>query len=182
MDLGTAAVAIIVAIIAFVGGYYSARWQARHTLAQWRRDRLLQFCSDLMAAGNEIVDFAWESRTSAYPNAQVQRMRRAFASILLLSEELADDANGYVHAVEITLVAFMRNVDKGAADVDHLDDDVLASAAKAKGAAGRLTATAHYVLLDKWPGNKRSYRIAWRIGQLAGRAWARRPGAQPRNL
>ena len=170
MDLGTAAVAIVVAAIAFIGGYYSSRWQARHALEQWRRERLLEFCSDLLAAGNEITDFAWESG----PTATVQRMRRAFASILLLSEELGDAANAYVEAVEVTLARFMRTLNSTTpVDMEHLDNDVLASASNAKNAAGRLTAVAHYVLLDKWPGNKRSIRWAWRIGQRAGRVRAR---------
>jgi hypothetical protein len=50
----TLIVAAIGAAAAFIGGFLNARFAARSNLAQWRRDRLLTFCVDLVSAGREI--------------------------------------------------------------------------------------------------------------------------------
>jgi hypothetical protein len=155
---------IIVAGIAFAGGYFSAQWQARHALAQWRRERLLEFCSDLLAAGNEIIDVAWDyAGGELYPTEETQRLQRAFASILLLSDELSDDARAYSDAVHDALAEVMKAIRDNANNRPERE----ATRKKAQGAGGRFTAKAQFLLLDKWPDNSR----AATLGRTAGKAW-----------
>jgi hypothetical protein len=86
-----ALIALVVAAIGagagFAGGYLSARWQARSNLEQWRRDKLLGFCSDLVAATAELTQFSnWNK---PFPEEKAQRMRITQKCVLLLSEELS---------------------------------------------------------------------------------------------
>ena len=98
-------VAIFVALIAagagFAGGYLGSRWQAESNLAQWRRDRLLQFCADLLAAGGELEDLgraAAGGEVIPYPKEAFNRMRLARSRVLLLSDELGAIAFAYTRA------------------------------------------------------------------------------------
>ncbi len=95
-------IALIGIIGAFVGGYFGARWQAGRNLAQWRRDRLLQFSSDLMAAGIEIENYARTVHAGGQAESAIQaedRLNHAFNCIKLLSSELDSNAFQYVRAI-----------------------------------------------------------------------------------
>src|SRR5689334_3467972 len=92
MDAGTALVGLGGGVIALGGVYLGSQWEAQRNLAQWRRERLLEFCSDLLAAGNEIVNVGWDVKASAFPEEAKQRLDRALSGILLLSDELSNDA------------------------------------------------------------------------------------------
>jgi hypothetical protein len=93
--MGAALVAVVVAVIGagagFIGGYLSARWRTRSELAQWRRDRLLVFCADLIAAGRELLGQGWEEEQRQYPTDAVRRLDQALALVLLLGGQDLDD-------------------------------------------------------------------------------------------
>jgi hypothetical protein len=100
VDIGTAAVTLGVAATGFVGGYFSARWQAGAAREQWRRERLLEFCADLVAAGRELVGLHWETKERRYPIEAVHRLDHAVACVLLLGgTDLDDPAFAYQSAV-----------------------------------------------------------------------------------
>jgi hypothetical protein len=100
MQVDSAVIAAVIgAVAAFVGGYFAGRWQARNTLAQWRRERLLQFCADLVAVGGELADLG-RTAPDRYPIEIAQRFRNAVACVLLLGgEDLSDAAFDYQEAV-----------------------------------------------------------------------------------
>jgi hypothetical protein len=84
VNAATAVVAIAVAIIGVTGGYLGARWRARTELAQWRRERLLEFCANLVAAGRELLWLLVESGERRYPSETVRRFDHAVACVLLV--------------------------------------------------------------------------------------------------
>jgi hypothetical protein len=96
-----AVVAIVVAAIGIGGVSVGARLQSRSSLAQWRRDRLLQFCADLVAAGRELVGRRWETDDPRrYPTETIQRLDHAVACVLLLGgQDLDKPAFAYQGAV-----------------------------------------------------------------------------------
>jgi hypothetical protein len=85
---------------------------------QWRRDRLLQFCVDLIAACHEVTT---EARTihdklyedpglePPYPLEQIQRMQAATATIRLLSQELDWPATNWTRFVVQVVNAAVQN-------------------------------------------------------------------------
>jgi len=146
VEWATVAVALVVALIGagagFAGGYFGARWQAGTNLAQWRRDRLLQFCADLLAAGLELTDIGRGLLVGeSYPPNKMEatkRLEHAVSCVWLLSGELAEPARDYHHAV-INLVKR-----KGR----KLDDPELVAEATQR---GRFIGTARFWLLDLAP-------------------------------
>lgn len=153
-------VAIVVALIGagagFAGGYFGARWQAGTNLAEWRRDQLLQFCADLLAAGREITDRSGlilaefeEPRADPEP---VTRIDHARACVELLSKELSDPAQEYCRAV---VKAF------AAAFAEPIDKKELRSAIRAADDQQRLfTHTARDLLLDT-PEHPTLWSLVW---------------------
>jgi hypothetical protein len=102
MNWGAALVAIVVALIAagagFIGGYLGSKWNAETELAQWQRDRLLQYCSDLLAAAGEIVDVGrdiQEGKQPPFPYEASRRMEHAVGGISLLSFQLHNPASDF---------------------------------------------------------------------------------------
>jgi hypothetical protein len=92
-------VAIVVALIAagagFAGGYYSAKWKAESDLEQWRREKLLAFCADFLAASGEIINVGQsiqDFKNPPFPTEIVGRFMQAHAGICLLSDQLAASA------------------------------------------------------------------------------------------
>jgi hypothetical protein len=147
MNLGTAVVTLIVAAIGagagFIGGYLSARWRARNDLAQWRRDRLLTYCVDLISGGREISVRVWRPQ-DPYPQEAVQRLDDAVGGILLLGgQELDDLAFAYQSAVLDAL-----NDQLGVAARPQNAKPPLEVAANAQGA---FLWKAHNLLLDALP-------------------------------
>ena len=97
----TLVVAVIGAGAGFISGYLSARWLARNDLAQWRRDRLLQYCSDILTVSNEL--FAARPApgvpgNSTPPIETLRQLNRALYHVMLLGDELMGPANAYVDA------------------------------------------------------------------------------------
>ncbi len=140
VDLGTAVVTLIVAAIGvaagFIGGYLSARWQARNDLAQWRRDRLLQYCADLVAAGVQLSEY----EDKEFPHEASTRLQHAKACVFMLSEELSDPAQGYLIAtLELLREKFRVPEDKKRHD---------AATKKYGKAEGRFLRDAHDYLRD----------------------------------
>jgi hypothetical protein len=144
MDWGTAGVAIFVAFIAGPIGYFSARWRGRNDLAQWRRDRLLEFSSDLLASGGELIDKGWDiveqGEDVPYPSETMRKVQHAVACISLLSSELRKPASdcAVAHA-QVVKQAY-----------DHAHDANLPGAdfdAAATSAAG-FARKAHRILVD----------------------------------
>lgn len=80
-----------VAGIGFAGGFLSARWQAGNNLEQWRRDKLLGFCSDLLAATTDLTQLS--DRGTAFPEAKWERLLNLEKCVLLLSDELSAPLN-----------------------------------------------------------------------------------------
>src|SRR2546426_196849 len=95
VDWGTAGVAIVVAALGIAGGYLVARWQARYGLEQWRRERLLEFCADLVAAGSK----ASGGGKTKWTFDEMNRLDHAIGCIRLLSEDLARPALNYQGAI-----------------------------------------------------------------------------------
>jgi hypothetical protein len=161
MNLETAIVALIVAAIGagagFVGGFLSARWQARNDLAQWRRDRLLTFCVDLVSAGRDL-SVRLSKPEDPYPQELVQRLDDGVAGILLLAgQELDKLAFAYQSAV-LDVVDDSRGVTPGRTAAKP----VLQVAAENEGA---FLWTANNLLLDKRPESRWS-RLAERLRHL----------------
>ena len=157
--MGTAAVAILIAFIsagtAFAGGYLGSRLQARNELAQWRRDRLLQFCADLLAAGAELEDVA---RTAAggedvpYPREAFNHVRLARSRVMLLSEELGDIAYAFTKAaMELAVEGRKRPLDL---------QSFLGMAGKLGQNQGRFLRAAHNHLRD-YPSSPSFWRQLW---------------------
>ncbi len=96
MDFGTAAVTLAVAAVGFSGGFFSARWQAGTAREQWRRERLLEFCADLLAAGTELYDLGGVIRAGddvPYPAEAARKLMHSYQCVHLLSRELSPTAN-----------------------------------------------------------------------------------------
>lgn len=159
VDVRTAAVTLVVAAIGagagFIGGFLSARWQARNDLAQWRRDRLLQFCADLLAAGAELEDVA---RTAAggeevpYPREAFNHIRLARSRVMLLSEELGDIAFAFTKAaMELAVEGRRRPLDL---------QSFLDMAGKLGQSQGRFLRAAHNHLRD-YPSGPSPWRTVW---------------------
>lgn len=80
------------------GVWLGARLSTDQAATQWRRDRLLQFCSDLIAACHEVISRAGRihdampeidaAHDPQYPHDEVQRMQHAVGTVRLLSEGL----------------------------------------------------------------------------------------------
>lgn len=100
--------ALIGATAALAGVFFGARWQAEGELAHWRRDRLLQFCSDFLAAGAEAIDAGWAIQggdRAKYPQDAERKMRHFRACIFMLAPQLDDWADAYSKAVHELLTA-----------------------------------------------------------------------------
>jgi hypothetical protein len=101
---GAALVAIVVALIAaaagFVGAYLGSRWQAKTNLAQWRREKLLEYCSDLVAGSNAMTAVIGqiEGGTADSASAEMHNLLQAYGAIALLSVELQPVAKTVVDA------------------------------------------------------------------------------------
>jgi hypothetical protein len=98
VDAGTA-VALLGFVAAFATGYLGARWQAswqaRYERVQWRRDKLLQLCTDLLSASTEMVQIGFQREVDPSvrrPIALDNRLLYASAGIALISPELQSDA------------------------------------------------------------------------------------------
>jgi hypothetical protein len=87
-------------------------------MEQWRRDRLLQFCVDLVAACHDVTrdartihDLLFEDPglEPPYPHEQLQRMHAATATIRLLSQELDPLATTWIQAVLGVVQAAFRD-------------------------------------------------------------------------
>jgi hypothetical protein len=140
MDVGSVAVPLATALIGLIGGYVLAQVQGRLDLAQWRRDRLLQFCADLLAACNEVTDKAQDilnGEDVPYPREEMRRLMHAYQCVHLLSRELDKAASkcGTAHA------ALLRDA-YGRAANPQADPDFMA----ANLAAGRFASDAHDLL------------------------------------
>jgi hypothetical protein len=144
MDWGTAGVAIVVALIAGPIGYFSARWQARNDLAQWRRDRILEFSSDLLASGGELTDHGWDiveqGEDVPYPTEIMRKVQHAVACISLLSRDLRKPASdcAVAHA-QVVKKAYEHAHD---ANLPGADFDAAATSAVV------FTQNAHRILVD----------------------------------
>lgn len=103
-DWGAALVAIVVALVAaaagFVGAYLGSRWQAKTNLAQWRREKLLEYCSDLVAGSNAMTAVIGqiEGGTADSASAEIHSLLQAYGAIALLSVELQPIAMTVVDA------------------------------------------------------------------------------------
>jgi hypothetical protein len=143
VDWGTAGVAIVVALIAGPIGYFSARWQGRNDLAQWRRDRLLEFCTDLIASGGELVDLGWditEGQDVPYPVETMRKLQHAVARISLLSIELRKPSSNAATAYADVLKRAYEHANdpnKPGADFDAASTTVV-----------EFTKIAHRILVD----------------------------------
>ncbi len=90
--------ALIGAVAALGGVFFGSRWQARHELEQWRRDKLLQYCSDLLAAAREISGLTMRILPGAevqVPQEKLDQLYHLRWCILLLSEELSAPLQAY---------------------------------------------------------------------------------------
>jgi hypothetical protein len=101
-------------VSALLGVLVGSRQAAGTATAQWRRDRLLQFCADLLAAGDEVVTEAREMEEEretkiprrAYPAAAIHRLQHSLGCVRLLSAELSPVATYYVtSAIDVLTVA-----------------------------------------------------------------------------
>lgn len=172
-------VAILVALIAaaagFAGGYLGSRWQAETNRAQWRRDQLLQFCADLLAAGGEVVDVAnalKRGEKQDWPTDALRRVSHAYECISLLSRELSSLANNYRSAVLAHLAAAPKGGKVG--ELTKEDADVV-------DAFALFTASAHVVLLDlrtqptRWHDLRRQIASLWAKGKGIAKTQMRPP-------
>jgi hypothetical protein len=99
-------VALIAAGAGFAGGYLGSRWQAESELAQWRRDQLLRFCADLLAAGAEATEAATDIHMGSeviYPKEMMRRFQHASGCVRLLTDELEEPALAYVESLNEVL-------------------------------------------------------------------------------
>lgn len=102
------ALSLVAPAAALIGVGLGSRLTASSAEAHWRRDRLLDFCAELIAAGQEA---SRESRKVAdelaadpesqppYPHEATEHLHRALGSVRLLSPGLADPAADYASAV-----------------------------------------------------------------------------------
>ncbi len=154
VDWGTAGVAIVVAALGIAGGYFGARWRARSDLAQWQRERLLEFCADLLAAGGDLRDASWEigqGNDVPYPAETMRNLAHAYACVTLLSQELSNFANRSATAyADLVRRAYAKagNPDQPAPDFDAAATN-----------AGRFAREANHVLL----GVRKSEAAWWRF-------------------
>jgi hypothetical protein len=162
VGLGAALVAVVVAVIGagagFIGGYLSAHWRARSDLAQWRRDRLLVFCGDLIAAGRELLGQGWEGEGQrGYPTETVRRFDGAVALVLLLGgQDLDDPTFAYQGKVMDALNAVVA---------PKSDSEKQQQTQKAAlEAQAQFLWLAHNLLLDL-PQNPREWWQVWRLIQ-----------------
>lgn len=156
--MGTAlaiGVALIGAGAGFGGGFFGARWQARHTLAQLRRDRLLQFCADLLAAGGELLRAnVVKVEDRRYPVETMQRFAHAVACVVLLGgQDLDEPAFAHQDAV---LAAFGEAVDPNS-DPSKQDQALKAAAT----CQAQFMWLAHNLLLNT-PRNPRRWWEVWK--------------------
>ena len=112
------ALTLLVPAAGLGGVWLGGRLAAGTAQEQWRRDRLLQFCVDLIAACNDVTR---EARTihdllyvdpglePPYPNEQIHRMRAATATIRLLSQELEGPATNWTLFVMKVVQAAVRD-------------------------------------------------------------------------
>jgi len=159
-------VALIAAAAAFVGGYSGARWQAQGNLAQWRRERLLQFCADLLAATREIAEYCWELERGHATRDQNELHRRtelAYASISLLSDCLA--ARSY--ELNSAYLALLDEATSKKPDSKKLKDLHKAAAE----ASGMFTIQAQHVLLSVPEGKSVPTLVCEWV--LRSRVWSR---------
>jgi hypothetical protein len=144
VDWETAVVAIVVAVIGIAGVYVGTRLQARTGLAQWRRERLLEFCADLLAAGRQLMDTGWEIEAKhgdvMYPIESTQQLGHAYACVTLLSDELNDSA----HELVMAHMDLVRRAYAKAGDPQQPSPDVDA----ASRSAGRFARAARDVIMD----------------------------------
>jgi hypothetical protein len=148
MTIQAAAIAVGIVLISvvgsFVGGYFGARWKAGTDLAQWRRDRLLQFCADFLEAGKELIDFAYsleEGQPFQHPQDVDNRLLHAWARIRLLSEELG----AYALKAQQDISHVLAIAEATGELRQHLDAAIDASAQS----YGILLGAAHDVLMDR---------------------------------
>lgn len=95
------AVALIAAAAGFAGGYFGSKWNAQTSLSQWQREQLLNYCADLVAAGQEIVQNGrdlQDGKNPAFPLEAAQRLQHAQACIMLLSDKVGEPGQNYVIA------------------------------------------------------------------------------------
>lgn len=128
-DWGAALVAIVVALIAatagFAGAYLGSRWQAATNLAQWRREKLLDYSSDLLAASNEMTAVIGriEGGTADSASEEMHHLYQAYGAIALLSVDLQPAARSLVDAQRASLREVRTNEPK----MDELDRGVAAA-------------------------------------------------------
>jgi hypothetical protein len=111
-------IAIVVALIGagagFAGGYFGARWKAGTDLAQWRRDRVLEFCGDYLAAGDELKLVGVEMKDGgnpSWPIAGIARLGQASGKLFLLSADLIEPVTAYNKAL-LELLKVARSLPK----------------------------------------------------------------------
>jgi hypothetical protein len=139
MDANTIAAGIggatVGAAATLIGVYLGPQLQARHELAQWRRERLLELCSDLLVAGTDIVQIGFNRTKEKSPIEVENRLHYAYSGITLLSDELEDSAL----ACRTASMAVFNSNDTGR--------EAAYNAANA--AFGQFYRDAHNVLFDK---------------------------------
>jgi hypothetical protein len=167
----TPLIAVVAALIAFVGGFFGARWQARNNLAQWRRDKLLEFCAGLLAAGAELDDLGRASgggEDLPYPKEAFNQTRLARSRVLLLSEELGFIAFDYTKMA----MAFVLKGRQRPLDLDGFTE----SAQKLGQSQGRFLRAAHDHLRDR-PKPRTPWRERWRhVWLRVSRRWRNTDG------
>ena len=142
MSWGTAGVAILVALIsagtAFAGGYLGSRWKASSDLAQWRRERLLQFCADFVAIGSEVTGLAAlaDPKNASAFEAAYRRFDNALSCVLLVGGDVLDDV---AFEYRMALLRLRREAAEGKGDEARLVVIEREAAFLAK---------AHFLLLD----------------------------------
>lgn len=137
------AVALIAAAAGFAGGYFGSRWQAETALAQWRRDKLLQFCGDYLAAQKKLIDASWSRVDDAdveFPEETSNLMLQAHSSIRLLSTELEQFAS-----------ACTKNTFAAWNAVAHGQGNIGMALDLAGSAMGQFVAEAHVELMKRQP-------------------------------
>ena len=141
---------VVAAVIGLIGGYLIARVQARLDLAQWRRDRLLEFCADLLAAcnvigekGQDIVD----GLDVPYPEEDMRELLHAQQCVRLLGRPIADSA----YKCAVAYAAVLRDAYGKAGNPQAANPNF----DSANHAAGRFAADAHdFILGGKKPPKK----------------------------
>ncbi len=111
------ALTLLVPAAGLAGVWLGSQLSAGSVREQWRRDRLLQFCIDLLAASHDVMAAARgmheelqkdSSAEPPYPNEPIQRMQAAAATIRLPSHELDWPATNYISFVLGTTSRYVR--------------------------------------------------------------------------